>query len=46
MGSELLGSAGLSPLDWALLVLIPVAGVALATLVARITVLRALEATL
>ena len=46
VGSELLGSAGLSPLDWALLVLIPVAGVALATLVARITVLRALEATL
>ena len=46
VGSELLGSAGLAPLDWLLLLLIPVAVVALATLVARLTVLRALEKTL
>jgi cell division transport system permease protein len=42
LGSELLGSAGLPATSWALLVLLPVAGVFLAMLVARSTILRAL----
>ncbi|WP_336961952.1 cell division protein [Sphingobium aquiterrae] len=41
-GSELLQATALSPLAWAALVALPVAGVALATLTARMTVLRAL----
>ena len=43
VGSDLLGSAGLAAVDWVLLVALPVAGVGLATLVARTTVLRALR---
>lgn len=46
VGSELLGSAGLAPADWLALLLIPMLGVALATAVARVTVLRALRAAL
>lgn len=42
LGSELLGGAGLPPGAWALLALLPVAGVLLAMLVARVTILRAL----
>jgi cell division transport system permease protein len=42
LGSELLGSAGLEPANWALLVLLPAGGVLLAMAVARITILRAL----
>ena len=42
LGSELLGSAGLPLTSWALLVALPVAGVFLAMLVARATILRAL----
>ncbi len=42
LGSELLGTAALPPLAWLLLVTLPVFGVVLATLVARITILRAL----
>ena len=42
LGSELLGSAGLPPESWAVLVGLPVAGVFLAMLVARATILRAL----
>jgi cell division transport system permease protein len=42
LGSELLGSAALPPLSWALLVALPLGGVLLAMLVARLTVLRAL----
>jgi len=42
LGSELLGSAGLPLPSWALLVALPVAGVFLAMLVARATILRAL----
>jgi cell division transport system permease protein len=41
-GSELLQAAMLSPLAWAALVALPIAGIALATLTARMTVLRAL----
>ncbi|WP_422125351.1 cell division protein FtsX [Sphingobium arseniciresistens] len=41
-GSELLQAAMLSPLAWGALVALPIAGVALATLTARMTVLRAL----
>lgn len=41
-GSELLGAARLPPASWAVLGLLPVAGVLLATLAARWTVLRAL----
>lgn len=43
VGSELLGSAGLAAVDRLLLFIIPIAGIALATLVARATVLRALR---
>ena len=42
LGSELLGSAGLPLLSWLILGALPIAGVGLATLVARITILRAL----
>ena len=42
LGSELLGSAGLPLTSWVLLVALPVAGVFLAMLVARTTILRAL----
>lgn len=42
LGSELLGSAGLPLLSWAVLISLPLAGVALAMLVARTTILRAL----
>lgn len=41
-GSELLGAVSLPPISWAVLALLPVAGVILATLAARWTVLRAL----
>jgi cell division transport system permease protein len=41
-GSELLGAVRLPPISWAVLALLPVAGVLLATLAARWTVLRAL----
>jgi cell division transport system permease protein len=42
LGSELLGSAGLPLLSWLILVALPVAGVVLSMLVARMTILRAL----
>jgi cell division transport system permease protein len=42
LGSELLGSAGLPLLSWLMLFTLPVAGVFLAMLVARATILRAL----
>jgi cell division transport system permease protein len=42
LGSELLGSAELPPEAWAVLAALPVAGVLLAMLVARLTILRAL----
>jgi cell division transport system permease protein len=42
LGSELLGSAGLPLTSWIALALLPVAGVFLAMLVARFTILRAL----
>ena len=42
LGSELLGSAGLPLTSWLILVSLPVGGVALAMLVARTTILRAL----
>jgi cell division transport system permease protein len=42
LGSELLGSAAIPPLGWAVLVSLPLFGVVLATLVARLTILRAL----
>src|SRR3546814_8218972 len=42
IGSELLGSAGLPILSWLILAALPVAGVFLAMLVARTTILRAL----
>lgn len=42
MGSDLLGAVTLDMRDWALLALLPVLGVVLATLTARWTVLRAL----
>ncbi len=42
LGSELLGSAGLPLFSWLVLIALPVAGVVLATLVARTTILRAL----
>jgi cell division transport system permease protein len=46
LGSGLAGSAALGWTDWAIIVTIPLIGVALATLSARITVLRALRRTL
>jgi cell division transport system permease protein len=42
LGSELLGSAALPPLGWAVLIGLPAFGVVLAMLVARLTILRAL----
>ncbi len=42
IGSELLGAASLPEGGWALLVLLPIAGAALALFVARVTILRAL----
>ena len=42
LGSELLGSAGLPLTSWAILIALPVAGVLLSMLVARMTILRAL----
>ena len=42
LGSELLGSAGLPLTSWVILISLPVAGVFLAMLVARATILRAL----
>ena len=42
LGSELLGSAGLPPANWAILLVLPAAGVLLAMAVARVTILRAL----
>ena len=42
LGSELLGSAGLPLASWLILAFLPVAGVLLAMLVARTTILRAL----
>jgi cell division transport system permease protein len=42
LGSDLLGSVGLPPLAWALLIALPMLGVLLAMLVARATILRAL----
>ena len=42
LGSELLGSAGLPLASWAVLIALPFAGVFLAMLVARMTILRAL----
>jgi cell division transport system permease protein len=42
LGSELLGSAGLPLTNWVLLIALPFAGVFLAMLVARMTILRAL----
>ena len=42
IGSELLGAASLPEGGWVLLVLLPIAGAALALLVARVTILRAL----
>ena len=42
LGSELLGSATIPPEGWAVLVALPVFGVLLALLVARLTILRAL----
>jgi cell division transport system permease protein len=42
LGSDLLGSAGLPPLTWLILVALPAFGVLLAMLVARATILRAL----
>ncbi|WP_332812653.1 cell division protein FtsX [Sphingomonas sp.] len=42
LGSELLGSAGLPVTSWLILIALPAAGVVLAMLVARLTILRAL----
>ena len=42
VGSELLGSAALPPATWVILACLPLAGVLLAMLVARATILRAL----
>jgi cell division transport system permease protein len=42
LGSDLLGTTGLSPFSWLILVALPVAGVLLSMLVARATILRAL----
>ena len=43
LGSELLGSAGLPLLSWLILIALPITGVFLAMLVARVTILRALS---
>jgi cell division transport system permease protein len=44
IGSDLLGSAGLGPSGWLMIILLPLVGAALSTLSARVTVLRALKA--
>ena len=46
LGSELLGGASLATTDWLLLLVLPLAFIALATLAARWTVVRALRNTL
>jgi len=46
LGSELLGGITLAAGDWALLVLVPIGFVALATIAARITVVAALRRSL
>ncbi len=46
LGSELLGGVILSPIDWLLLVCLPLGFVVLATLAARVTIVRALRRTL
>jgi cell division transport system permease protein len=46
LGSELIGAATLTPRDWVILALLPVAFVALATLAARVAVVAALRRTL
>ncbi len=46
LGSELLGGVMLSPIDWLLLVCLPLGFVVLATLAARVTIVRALRRTL
>ncbi|HVJ03534.1 MAG TPA: FtsX-like permease family protein [Sphingomonas sp.] len=46
LGSELLGGVALAPNDWLLLLLVPLTFALLATLAARIAVLRALSKTL
>lgn len=43
LGSELVGSAGLGWTDWLIILALPLIGVALATLSARLTVIRALR---
>jgi cell division transport system permease protein len=42
LGSELLGSASISAVGWGVLIVLPLLGVGLAMLVARVTILRAL----
>lgn len=42
LGSELLGSAAITPVGWGVLIVLPIFGVLLAMLVARLTILRAL----
>jgi cell division transport system permease protein len=46
LGSELVAGAALAPRDWALLLLLPISFALLATVAARIAVLRKLGATL
>ncbi len=46
LGSELLGGVMLSPIDWLALVCLPLGFVVLATLAARVTIVRALRRTL
>ncbi|MEO6041890.1 MAG: FtsX-like permease family protein [Croceibacterium sp.] len=46
LGSGMVAGGGLEPLDWALLAAIPVAGVLLALLTARLTVLQSLRRSL
>ena len=43
LGAGLVSTGSLAPLDWLLLVLVPVGGVLLALLTARVTVMRALK---
>jgi cell division transport system permease protein len=43
LGSGMVAAGGLAPVDWALLATIPVAGIVLAMLTARVTVLAALR---
>ncbi len=46
LGSDLLGGASLGWLGWVLILLLPIAGTALAAMIARLTVLRTLGKTL